>query len=165
MPVEYIKNLVSQGKGSKAELEALWAKAKEEAKKSGKEDNFAYITGIFKKMAGIKEGSIKSFSEFLKEAKLDVEEIILYIDNTSSLYKVILKDVIPKLKKLLKNGKIDRKKGSMLFTKTVDAGAKSYEKEILAGGDGKVKFDKKTKKDVAMELSNFYSSKVENGDI
>jgi len=165
MPQEFIKKLVSQGKGSKSELEALWKKAKEVAKESGKEDNFAYITGIFKKMAGIKEHKIKSFKQFLKEAKIDVEELVLYMDNTSSIYKEILKTVVPKLKKLLKKGKIDRKKASLLFSDVVNKGAKGYEKEILKGGDRKVNFDKKTKKDVAMELANSFSSDIEEGNL
>lgn len=52
MPVNYIKKLSSEGKGSISDLEKKWDKAKELAKESGKEDNFGYITGIFKKMIG-----------------------------------------------------------------------------------------------------------------
>jgi YesN/AraC family two-component response regulator len=34
------------------ELEHKWDKAKEIAAKAGKHDNYAYVTGIFKKMVG-----------------------------------------------------------------------------------------------------------------
>ena len=34
--------------------EELWSKAKDRAKDAGKEDNWAYVTGIFKKMKGDK---------------------------------------------------------------------------------------------------------------
>lgn len=166
MPVPYIDKLVSQGKGTKAELESLWNKAKSVAAEQGKKDDFAYITGIFKKMAGIKkERKMKSFKEFIKEEPvLGATELLLYIDNTSKLYKVIIRQIIPKLKKLLKNGKIDRKKGAALFTKIVSTGAKGYEKEVLAGGDKKIKFDSKTQKSVAVDLSNFYSDEIESGN-
>lgn len=67
MPIPFIQKLVKQGKGTEAELEALWVKAKKAAADEGRSGDFAYITGIFKKMAGIKE-HFKSFSQFISEA-------------------------------------------------------------------------------------------------
>lgn len=110
------------------------------------------------KLSVLKSGIIK------EETVLGATELLLYIDNTSKLYKVIIRQIIPKLKKLLKNGKIDRKKGAALFTKIVSTGAKGYEKEVLAGGDKKIKFDSKTQKSVAVDLSNFYSDEIESGN-
>lgn len=52
MPVNYIKKLSSDGKGSIASLESKWDKAKTLAKEQGHEGDFAYVTGIFKKMIG-----------------------------------------------------------------------------------------------------------------
>jgi len=50
MPTPYIKKLAKQGKGTVAELEKKWDKAKEKAGEQGKVENFAYITSIFNKM-------------------------------------------------------------------------------------------------------------------
>jgi hypothetical protein len=50
MPTNYIKSLVAKGKGTKAELEAKWDEAKAAAKKEGHEEDFDYVTAIFKKM-------------------------------------------------------------------------------------------------------------------
>lgn len=50
MPTAYIEKLAKEGKGSVAELEKKWDKAKAAAKKEGKDDNFAYITSIFQKI-------------------------------------------------------------------------------------------------------------------
>lgn len=52
MPTTYIKKLSAQGKGSLKDLESKWKKAKSIAKEEGKEEDFAYITGIFKNMIG-----------------------------------------------------------------------------------------------------------------
>ena len=56
MPTDYIKKLASQGKGSVSDLEAKWDEAKASAKKQGKAEDWRYIMGVFKKMAGVKEG-------------------------------------------------------------------------------------------------------------
>lgn len=52
MPLPYIDKMSKKHKKSKEELEHKWSKAKELAKKSGKENNYGYITGIFKRMIG-----------------------------------------------------------------------------------------------------------------
>ena len=51
MPNAYIEKLVQQGKGTKADLEDKWEKAKAAAQKAGQAKNYAYITSVFKKMA------------------------------------------------------------------------------------------------------------------
>jgi len=64
MPTSYIKKLHASGHGSIETLEKKWEEAKSQAAKEGQGGNFAYITGIFKRMAGIKE----SFSDFYEGA-------------------------------------------------------------------------------------------------
>lgn len=54
MPTAYIDTLVKEGKGTKSRLEHLWDQAKDIAEEAGRGDDYAYITGIFKKSAGIK---------------------------------------------------------------------------------------------------------------
>jgi len=50
MPANIIKSFAQKSKKSQAEVEKLWNKAKEQADKQGKSDDYAYITGILKKM-------------------------------------------------------------------------------------------------------------------
>lgn len=54
MPVSYLKKLVKEGHGSLPELEKQWSKAKRRAAEQGHADDYAYITGILKKMLSIK---------------------------------------------------------------------------------------------------------------
>lgn len=62
MPNSYIKKLSDEGKGSVEELEKKWEKAKELAQERGQGEDYAYVTGIFKKMIG----EDLTLSEFLK---------------------------------------------------------------------------------------------------
>lgn len=59
MPTAYIEKLAKQGKGSVAELEKKWERAKEAAKKEGKGSDWAYTTGIFKNMVGASYSDIR----------------------------------------------------------------------------------------------------------
>jgi len=52
MPTPYLKKLSKEGKGSLPALEKKWNKAGEIAKKEGREDDYAYRTGILKNMVG-----------------------------------------------------------------------------------------------------------------
>ena len=52
MPNAYLQKLAKTTDKPIKELERLWVEAKALASKEGKKDNFAYITGIFKKMIG-----------------------------------------------------------------------------------------------------------------
>ncbi|QDH83582.1 A/G-specific adenine glycosylase [Achromobacter phage Motura] len=52
MPTSYLKTLSEKGKGSVPELEKQWEKAKADAKAQGQADNWAYVTGIFKRRIG-----------------------------------------------------------------------------------------------------------------
>ncbi len=52
MPSAYVDKLVKEGKGSKAELEHKWDKAKKLAADEGRPEEYDYITGIFQKMIG-----------------------------------------------------------------------------------------------------------------
>lgn len=52
MPTPYLKKLSKEGKGSVPSLEKKWDKAGDLAKDAGQDDNYAYRTGILKKMVG-----------------------------------------------------------------------------------------------------------------
>jgi len=68
MPNTYIDKLVATGKGSRKNLDSKWEKAKAIAVTDGEGENYAYITGIFKKM--IDEEFIDrllSYSDYLRE--------------------------------------------------------------------------------------------------
>jgi len=54
MPTAFIKKLAKEGHGSVSALEKKWDKAKERAKEEGRGNDYAYITCIFKRMAGVK---------------------------------------------------------------------------------------------------------------
>lgn len=53
MPVPYLQKLAKEGHGSIESLEQKWSEAKKAAAGEGHADDYAYITGIFKKMAGV----------------------------------------------------------------------------------------------------------------
>lgn len=63
MPSSIVLSFAKQTNKSVEEVEELWNKAKEIAKEQGQENNYAYITGILKKMIGLNENV--SFFEFL----------------------------------------------------------------------------------------------------
>lgn len=52
MPSTYIKKLVKEGKGTKADLEHKWETAKKAAADQGRTDDYQYITGIFNHIIG-----------------------------------------------------------------------------------------------------------------
>ena len=59
MPSAYVQKLADEGHGSIAKLEHHWNMAKEAAEDAGRKDDFAYITGIFKKSLGIEASPLK----------------------------------------------------------------------------------------------------------
>jgi len=67
MPNSYIQKLAKSGKGTLRDLEKKWKKAVEIAKSDGEADNYAYITGIFKKMIKEKK-TMKTYAEFINES-------------------------------------------------------------------------------------------------
>lgn len=50
MPTTYVKKLAEEHNVPVSEVETKWAKAKKSAAKQGHADDYAYITGILKKM-------------------------------------------------------------------------------------------------------------------
>lgn len=52
MPTAYIKKTAKKHHTTTKKAEQKWNKAKSIAKKQGQEDNYALITGIYKKMIG-----------------------------------------------------------------------------------------------------------------
>lgn len=55
MPSAVVKSFAKQTGKSVKDVEKLWDKAKKEASKMGRKDDYAYITGILKNMLGINE--------------------------------------------------------------------------------------------------------------
>lgn len=55
MPASIIKSFADKTGKSLSDVERLWDKAKQSAKDQNREKDFAYITGILKKMLGIEE--------------------------------------------------------------------------------------------------------------
>ncbi len=53
MPTPYIQKVAKDKGKPVSEIEALWAQAKEAAAKEGHAGDYAYITGVFKKMAHV----------------------------------------------------------------------------------------------------------------
>lgn len=66
MPTDYIKKLAKTTDKSEKELEQKWEEAKQQAKKQGHEEDYDYITSIFKKMIG-ESDTIKTLKQFIKE--------------------------------------------------------------------------------------------------
>lgn len=86
MPTSYIRNIAKETNKSIGEVEHIWNKAKQIASENGEENNYSYITGIFKKILHLNEdttsgdiaqvpsilgqkGKIKSFKEWYQEFK------------------------------------------------------------------------------------------------
>lgn len=81
------------------EDEKLWQKSKAIATKAGEKDNYAYITGVYKKMKGIKE-SLREIKNLLEES--DTGKYISFIQNNISNPKDLFKkDTLPLLKQKL----------------------------------------------------------------
>lgn len=66
MPASVVKSFADKTGKSVAEVEKLWDKAKAAAKEQGREEDFAYTTGILKKMVGIKENLADEILSFFE---------------------------------------------------------------------------------------------------
>lgn len=60
MPAPLVKSLAKKAGISNDEAEKRWSKAKARAKEQGREGEYDYITGIFKRMLGLGESRLKS---------------------------------------------------------------------------------------------------------
>ena len=65
MPMASIGNFAKLSNKSIKETLRLYYKAKEIAKQEGQEENYAYITGILKKMLSLRNESFIKFSDFV----------------------------------------------------------------------------------------------------
>lgn len=75
MPTSYVNKLAKKHGVSTGKSEAEWAKAKKQAAKEGKGENFAYITAIYKKIMGENAKTI-SLKDFLFVTEMtDTSEI------------------------------------------------------------------------------------------
>jgi len=57
MPAAVVKSLAKKAGVSVDKAEGLWSKAKAAASAQGHKDEFDYITGVFKRMLGLKEST------------------------------------------------------------------------------------------------------------
>lgn len=64
MPTPYLKKIAKDKGKSVSEMEDLWNQAKAQAAKEGHAKDYAYITGIFKKMAGVTSGNLRTTSDY-----------------------------------------------------------------------------------------------------
>lgn len=89
MPSSYVKKIAKEKGISEDRAEKLWDKAKALAKKEGKEEEYDYITGIFKKMVGEQ----MTFTEFKKKlvSESKFEKSIWMQDSTKALLTKIFK--------------------------------------------------------------------------
>lgn len=124
MPANYIQSLSKKYNISVDKLEKVWDRAKELAKDQGREDDFAYITGIFKKYIrnkfNIKENYryvVKKDNKYeyveLKEedlSELDLSKIITVGGIGMLLYNLIIKNDSALKKAGLKYGDIVHRK-------------------------------------------------------
>ena len=67
MPSPLIKSFAEKSNKSEKEVEALWKRAEEIAKKNGQSDNYAYIVSILKRLLKLEE-SFKNFQILLDKA-------------------------------------------------------------------------------------------------
>lgn len=70
MPTPYIKKLAKKHHTSVGKSEGRWEKAKQQTAKQGHSEDFAYITGIYKKMMG-EDVSEMSLKQFLQITEMD----------------------------------------------------------------------------------------------
>jgi len=71
MPNNVVQSFAKKSGKSIEEIERLWQKAKAIAAEEGHVEDYAYITGILKKMLSIKESSMNSFKQYITESKND----------------------------------------------------------------------------------------------
>ena len=89
MPTDYIKTIAKEQHKSINSLEKIWNIAKEKAKKEDKEDNYAYITQIFKNMAGITESIANTYAYLHNVNKTTlIESIIKAYENPPISYTI-----------------------------------------------------------------------------
>lgn len=63
MPTPYLEKVAKDTGKSVSEVEDLWSQAKAQAAKEGHTKDYAYITAIFKKMAGVTSSTLKVNSD------------------------------------------------------------------------------------------------------
>lgn len=86
MPTPYVKKIAKDTGKSVAELERLWDRAKEEAAKAGHKNDYAYIMGIFKRMAGIAEAYVRlaasSIQDTVTAERRRLEKLTIEVEAT-----------------------------------------------------------------------------------
>jgi GNAT superfamily N-acetyltransferase len=91
MPTPALKSLAKQSGKSMGKMEKYWDKAKDLAAEQGHRDDYAYITGIVKRMAGIGESieeSVTSYQRFFYKLKEDYGELESIVSNINRTFPV-----------------------------------------------------------------------------
>ena len=88
-------------------------------------------------------------------------ELDLHLENTSSLHNQKT-SIIANVKRRMKSGKYDPKLAPKLWLYWVDAGAKSYVKEL--GGSVQAQFPKKLREELAADLARQYAASIRGGE-
>ena len=75
MPAPMLKSLAKKAGISMDKAETLWDKAKSQAAKGGRAKDWPYVTGIWKKMAGLKERTAEDVISAVSEG-VDVSRVV-----------------------------------------------------------------------------------------
>jgi hypothetical protein len=109
MPNNIINSFAEKSGKSKEEVEQLWDKAKEIAAKENKAEDYAYITGILKKMLKLNESGFLTIKDIIQEG---------LIIESNKRFEVSL-DGVPKILEVGKNVQVrSLKVGQLYYYKT-----------------------------------------------
>lgn len=119
----------------------------------------AYELGAAEKAARV--------ASLLKTAAPDADDLVLYIDNTESLYKR-KQEIVKATMRHLRSGKYDAAKSAKLWLYLVDAGAQAWAKELGdEEGNRSVKwndlFPKAVREQAARDMSETAKVEIEDG--
>lgn len=93
MPTPYIKKVAKETGKSIAELEKKWKEAKAAAAEEGHAEDYAYITSIFKNMAGINEGYKEYFENALNTGNTgNTGNTLSALNESKTLFTLVHKD-------------------------------------------------------------------------
>lgn len=91
-----------------------------------------------------------------------MDELELYIENDSDLYRQQFIPIIKNIKRKLKSGKYDHKLAPKLWLYFVENGAKKYAKEFASPSEWKDMFVKSDRMILAQKLADYYFDNIEN---
>ena len=104
--------------------------------------------------------------EIVKESSDDTakDELRLFIDNDSDIYKRSVMPAVENMKRKIANGKFDPSKAPKLWLYVVDAGAKKYAKEFANPSDWNKMFAKDVRMELSSDLAEYYTEEINLGN-